>query len=149
MKKIKGLILGTVCISLLSGCGEKEKTLNCSYNISEDNNARMEYVINFDQKGEKLLSYTQSAVMDYGDTKTDEELESEYENSKDSCDSYKDMKGTKCDVAKNKKEVRFDLKVTLSELDDSAKEKLFISEIENKSYDEFNTYMEDSGFTCK
>lgn len=149
MKKIKGLILGTLCISFLSGCGGNEKTLNCSYNISEDNNARMEYVINFDQKGEKLLSYTQSAVMDYGDTKTDEEFESEYENSKDSCDSYKDIKGTKCDVSKSKKEIRLDLKVTLSELDESAKEKLFISEIENKSYDEFKTYMEDSGFTCK
>ena len=28
MKKIKGLILGTVCISLLSGCGEKEFSLD-------------------------------------------------------------------------------------------------------------------------
>ncbi len=149
MKKIVMLVITAICISLLSGCGDSGKKLVCSYNISEDGTNRMEYVLNFDSKGEKIKAYTQSAIAIYDDGTSDEEFDSEYEEASKSCDNYQDMKGVKCTSSKGKKEIRVDLKVTMAELDATGKESLSTAEIEDLSYDEFKTFMESASFSCK
>ena len=149
MKKIVMFAISTICISLLSGCGDSGKKLTCSYNISDVGTNRMEYVLNFDTKGEKIKSYTQSAIATYDDSTSDEEFTSEYEEASKTCDNYQDMKGVKCAASKNKKEIRVDLKVTMAELNDTSKEALSTAEIEGLSYDDFKSFMESASFSCK
>ena len=149
MKKLGMLVVGAICVSFLSGCGNSGKKLTCTYNLSDDGSRRLEYVLNFDSKGGKIKSYTQSAVVVYDDETTDEEFNTEYEEAAEVCDNYKDMKGVSCNTSKNKKEIKVDLKVTMSELDDSSKEALATTEIEELSYDDFKTYMESASYTCE
>lgn len=149
MKRVSMLVMSAICISLLSGCGETGKKLTCNYNIEEDGSNRMEYVLNFDKKGEKLTSYTQSAIRSFEEETSEEDFTSEYEEASKTCDNYKDMKGVKCDATKEKKSYRVELKVNLKEIEDAGKETLSTSLLENMTYEDLKARMESSMFECK
>ncbi len=141
--------MSTIGIVLLSGCGNSGKKLVCTYDYTDDGASRLEYILNFDNKGEKISVYNQIGIQAYDDSIENEEFEKEFESASKGCDNYKDMKGVKCDVSKDKKTIRVDLKVTLADLDSSGKESLSTAMLDDFSYDEMKEKMEGSGFTCK
>ena len=149
MKKISVLLMSAIVISLLSGCGDSGKKLTCSYDITDDGSSKMEIVLNFDKKGEKTKSYTESVIRAYTDETSDEDFSKEYEAATKSCDNYKEIKGVKCDASKDKKTIRLELKVNMSELDDKGKELLNTALMDETSYDDMKSLMESSNYTCK
>lgn len=149
MKKIIGVVVGLAGLTLLTGCGDSGKKLTCTYDFgTTDPTTTLEYILTFDADGNQVESYVERWTATYVNI-TDDEFAEEYSDAQDTCVEFEDMAGVTCDVTKSDKSITLERNVTISKLDDAAKEELATEYMEDISYDEFKEGMEEVGYTCK
>ncbi|MCM1053720.1 MAG: hypothetical protein NC483_07090 [Ruminococcus sp.] len=144
MKRV-GLVLGSiVAVTLLTGCGGKEKALECT--MSENKNgveANQVYTLNFNKKGK----FASAKLVQ--DMKLDESLTSYLSTYKETFEESLKSNATTKDLPMEITDNGTDTITATITFDANDATKISGSDASSATYDVMKDALEDAGYTCK
>lgn len=142
MKKVCGLFLAILCLTVVTGCGSSKNEITCT---TKQDGQKVVVTVKTD-KDDKITSLKMSNSME---APSKEELDSTYKLLNATLDEINKNEGTKVSLSKKGLTLTMTAQVDLTKISDDVRSSLGIGDEFNTTGAEFKKSATSNGATCK
>lgn len=142
MKKVYGLFLAILSLTVITGCGSKKNEITCT---STQDDQKVVATVKTD-KDDKITNVKMSTSMK---ASSKEELDSTYKLLNSSLDEMNKNEGAKVSLSKKDLTLTMTVQVDLTKISDDVKSSLGLGDEFNTTGAEFKKTATSNGATCK